>query len=285
MTPTPITAGDTLTVTVTGTTTPSTYVNWNNHCTTSGDLFACTPVRGQEQVFDSDTEAQLSLVSGTTYSASTRVDRPGDVSVNLWHTEGSKIYAEYYPTQDFSGQPNFGEYLSSTLDYSFPSEIYSGVSGDFSVAYTFMFTTTTAGNYTFILTSSHKSDLEIDGVKVIDNTSPGEGTHNVNIVAGRVYNFVVHFTGDQAPANIKLYYSITTTTSSSSSGGSTSRSRSSSRSRSRGATGRGLQTSTTTPAQIPISWLSTNVRFMDPIQVTVGCPSGQSKVLESGRPV
>jgi hypothetical protein len=156
-----------ITITTTDTSTGLIYfVTFANECTRASSNFACEATAGREQVVDSDYELRMTDNGDNTYSVTTTITRPGDVTLYIRRYTQGGVYNEYFSSFDWSGTSEYWN-ITSTLDHYWGGIIFNTYS-DASANFYFKIYTPVTGAYTFYLDHDDSADLWINNNNILN---------------------------------------------------------------------------------------------------------------------
>jgi hypothetical protein len=145
------------------------FITFSNECTRATGNFACEATTGREQVVDSIYEIQMTDNGDGTYSATTTISRPGDITYYIRKYTQGGVYNEYFSTTNWSGTNGYIN-ITSTLDHYWGGAIYGGVySGVYDASGNFYFKlySPVTGAYTFYLDHDDSAYLWINNNNIL----------------------------------------------------------------------------------------------------------------------
>jgi hypothetical protein len=163
---------DTIVVTATDSSTGLIYfVEVKNHCTQASGNYECEAVVGRDQVITSDYSAQMTDNGDNTYTYSTAVTRPGDITINVLKYTSGGAYSEFYTNTASTGTRN-NQNISTDINYDWGSgDIISGFSNNIGAKFYFKVYASASGPYTFYITNDDAAYLDINGNTIISLSS------------------------------------------------------------------------------------------------------------------
>jgi hypothetical protein len=159
---------DTIVVTATDSSTGLIYfVEVKNHCTQASLNYECEAVAGRDQVITSDYSAQMTDNGDNTYTYSTTVTRPGDITINVLKYTSGGAYSEFYTNLGSTGTNSY-QNISTDINYNWGSgDVFPGNSDTVGAKFYFRVYAPASGPYTFYVTMDDAGYLEIDGNNII----------------------------------------------------------------------------------------------------------------------
>jgi hypothetical protein len=100
------------------------FVTFANECTRASSNFACEATAARDQVVDSDYEIRMTDNGDNSYSATTTISRPGDVTYYVHKYTQGGVYNEYFSSFDWSGTSKKTN-ITSTLDHYWGGIIFN----------------------------------------------------------------------------------------------------------------------------------------------------------------
>jgi hypothetical protein len=146
--------------------------------------------------------------SGGTYTYSTNVTRPGEVTINVIKYTQNQIYTEYYANQVWGGANSLVT-LSSNVNFNWGTgAVFNGNIDHVSMVLAFKLYAPVTGTYTFETYTDDSTKLTLNGVQILYMLCCGTQTNTTTLTGGTYYEGRIQYEENTSPAYTYLYWTI-----------------------------------------------------------------------------